>query len=157
MLINEWQLGNELNQALHLQHRADFQLWLSLLSPAIEEQAGFCLPDQQATPQAPDLFHQLQLMPRRDPGLQEHDVARMLQHGSLMQQGGFAAMRLGMLLQPPPTVIRHDAKKLSADLADSLSLHCQRHLAQQNAPQQPTDVTLLYDVLEQLHGSAVAA
>lgn len=156
MLINEWQLGNELNQSVQQQLRADFRLWLAFLSPAIEEQAGFCLADQQATPQSVDLRQQLQLVPQRDYGLQPDDLPTLQQHTKLMTQGGFAAMRLGLLLQPPPTVVRHDAKKLSADLSDNLSLHCQRHLAKQAAPLQATDATLLYDVLEQLHEPAAA-
>jgi hypothetical protein len=156
MLINEWQLGNELNRSVQQQQHADFRLWLAFLSPAIEEQAGFCLADQQATPQSMDLRQQLQLVPQRDYGLQSDDLSLLQQHTQLMAQGGFAAMRLGLLLQPPPAVVRHDAKKLSADLSDNLSLHCKRHLANQAAPMQTTDATLLFDVLEQLHTSAAA-
>lgn len=156
MLINEWQLGNELNRSVQQHLHADFRLWLAFLSPAIEEQAGFCLADQQATPQSVDLRQQLQLAPPRDYGLQPDDLSTLQQHTKLMMQGGFAAMRLGILLQPPPAVVRHDAKKLTADLADNLSLHCQRHLAKQLAPVQSTDATLLYDVLEQLHTPAAA-
>lgn len=157
MLINEWQLGSELNRALQQHCRADFQLWLSVLSPATEEQASFCLPDGVATPQQQDLRQQLQLPDPRDPALNDTDIARMHQQGQTLLQGGFAALRLGMLLQPPPQVIRHDAKKLSADVLDSLSLHSQRHLQQQAAPNQTLNATLLYDVLEQLHSEPVAA
>lgn len=156
MLINEWQLGNELNRSVQHQLHADFRLWLAFLSPAVEEQAGFCLADPQVTPQTTDLRQQLELAPQRDYGLQPDDLPLLQQHTELMQQGGFAAMRLGMLLQPPPAVIRHDAKKLSADLAGNLSLHCQRHLAKQLAPVQTTDATLLFDVLEQLHTPTAA-
>lgn len=157
MLINEWQLGSELNQALQHHCRADFQLWLSVLSPATEEQAGFCIPDGNATLQVTDLRQQLHLPDMRDPALQSADIPRMYQHGQTLQQGGLAALRLSMLLQPPPQVIRHDAKKLSAELLDSLSLHSQRHLQQQAAPMQQLDATLLYDVLEQLHADPLAA
>jgi len=38
-----------------------------------------------------------------------------------------------------------------------VSLHCQRHLQQQSPPQQSTDATLLYDVLEQLQQDPLAA
>lgn len=156
MLINEWQLGNELNRSVQQHLHADFRLWLAFLSPAIEEQAGFCLADPQATPQTTDLRQQLQLVPHRGYGLQPDELPALQRHTELMQQGGFAAMRLGMLLQPPPLVVRHDAKKLSADLTGNLSLHCQRHLAKQQVPEQSTDATLLYDVLEQLHTAAAA-
>jgi len=157
MLINEWQLGTELNQALQQHCRADFQLWLSVLSPATEEQAGFCLPDGNATPQQIDLRQQLQLHVVRDPAMLSTDIALMCQQGQVFQQGGFAALRLSMLLQPQPQVVRHDAKKLSAEILDNLSLHSQRHLQHRDAPIQTLDATLLYDVLEQLHTDPLAA
>lgn len=157
MLINEWQLNNELNQALQLRQHADFQLWLAFLSPATEEQASFCLPDQTATPKPVDLELQLQLPVKRDPALCGEDIDIMSRHSQLMRHGGFAAMRLGLLLQPPPIVIQHDAKKLGAELLDNLSLHCRRHLIEQKAPMQPADATLLYDLLEQIHTEPVAA
>lgn len=157
MLINEWQLGSELNQALQQHCRADFQLWLSVLSPATEEQAGFCLPDGNATPQQTDLRQQLQLPALRDPAMLSTDIARMCQQGHALQQGGFAALRLSLLLQPQPQVIRHDAKKLSAEILDNLSLHSQRHLQHSDAPTQTLDTTLLYDVLEQLNADPMAA
>lgn len=157
MLINEWQLNTELNRALQLHQHADFQLWLSFLSPATEEQASFCFPDQAATPKPDNLQHQLQLAVKRDPALRGEDIDIMCRHNHLMQHGGFAAMRLGLLLQPPPAVIQHDAKKLSADLMENLSLHCKRHLSKQPVPDQPADATLLYDVLEQLHAAPAAA
>ncbi len=157
MLINEWQLGNELNQALQHQHRADFQLWLSFLSVATEEQASFCLADTAATAKPVNLRQQLQLADNRDPALQPTDIGLMYHQGQTFIHGGFAALRLSMLLQPQPQVVQHDAKKLNADLLDNLSLHCQRHLRQQTAPQQTTDATLLYDVLEQLQPDPLAA
>ena len=157
MLINEWQLGSELNQALQQHCRADFQLWLSVLSPATEEQAGFCLPDGNATPQQTDLRQQLQLPVLREPAMLSTDIARMCQQGHALQQGGFAALRLSLLLQPQPQVIRHDAKKLSAEILDNLSLHSQRHLQHSDAPIQTLDTTLLYDVLEQLNADPMAA
>ncbi|WP_430455949.1 VC2046/SO_2500 family protein [Rheinheimera sp.] len=157
MLINEWQLGSELNEALQQRCRADFQLWLSVLSPATEEQAGFCLPDGNATPQQTDLRQQLQLPAMRDPAMLDSDIIHMRQQGQALQQGGFAALQLSMLLQPQPQVIRHDAKKLSAEILDNLSLHSQRHLQHRDAPIQKLDATLLYDVLEQLHTDPIAA
>lgn len=157
MLINEWQLGSELNQALQHQHRADFQLWLSFLSVATEEQASFCLADPAATAKPVDLRQQLQLADLRDPALQPADINEMYHQGQALIQDGFAALRLSMLLRPQPQVVRHDAKKLSADLLDNLSLHCQRHLRQQTPPPQTTDATLLYDVLEQLQTEPIAA
>jgi hypothetical protein len=157
MLINEWQLGSELNVALQQHCRADFQLWLSLLSSATEEQASFCLADNNATPKPADLRQQFQLPQQRNPALQNTDISLMYQQGQTLTQQGFAALRLHMLLQPQPQVVCHDAKKLSADILDNVSLHCQRHLQQQSPPQQSTDATLLYDVLEQLRQDPLAA
>lgn len=181
MLINEWQLGTQLNQALHQQRRADFQLWLAALSPAIEEQAEFCLADADATPKTADLRTQLQLAEPRNAAMSATDIPLMQRHNSVFQQGGFSALRLATLLQPAPVVIEHDSRKLSASLKDNLSLHVLRHLQQARQREasehssastlQPTEAdvsadsslklqpqpTLLYDMLQQLHAKDQAA
>jgi hypothetical protein len=181
MLINEWQLGTELNQALHQQRRADFQLWLAALSPAIEEQAEFCLADATATPKMADLRRQLQLAEPRNAAMSATDIQLMQHHNQLFQQGGFAALRLATLLQPAPVVVEHSAGKLHADVKDNVSLHVLRHLQQAKQrsalsqggaagalqPDAETQAgvpamlepqpTLLYDMLQQLNAQTQAA
>lgn len=151
MLINEWQLGNQLSQSLDQARPADFRLWLAMLSPAVEEQAEFCrgLPP---VPTAVDLREYYQLPAERAPAMQVEDIDSMNHSQQLLLERGLTEWRLQSLLRPPPQVVRHDANKLSADLWDNLSLHCRRHLT----PDEPKvavitpDPALLLDVLDAL-------
>ena len=73
-LVNEWQLKSQLNQAIQSQHRADFALWLAMLSPAVEEMAQFFPQPLADEPQKPTLYQQLGVKPQRDYAMQEADV-----------------------------------------------------------------------------------
>jgi len=149
MIINEWQLGNQLNHALDSARTADFRLFLAMLSPAIEEQAEFCWPAESVAKQA-DLRQVYQLAPERDLALNSTDLVDLaVSHQAFINQG-LTEWRLRNLLRPAPQVIRHDARKLPADVEDNLSLHSKRKLQQQTKPDLQPDATLLYDVLQQL-------
>jgi hypothetical protein len=150
MIINEWQLGDQLNQALGMARPADFRLWLAMLSPAIEEQAEFCWPDEPAPKQA-DLRRVYQLAPERDFALNTADLADLAASHQAFLSHGLADWRLRNLLRPAPQVIRHDAKKLPADVEENLSLHGKRKVQHQAQPKMQPDATLLYDVLQQLN------
>lgn len=149
MIINEWQLGNQLNQALDSARPADFRLFLAMLSPAIEEQAEFCWAAEPIG-KTVDLRRQYQLAPERDLAMHGTDLADLADSHQAFISHGLTEWRLRNLLRPAPQVIRHDAKKLPADVEDNVSLHCKRKLRQQQRPELKPDATLLYDVLQQL-------
>lgn len=153
MIINEWQLNGRLNLALQHQYWADFALHLALLSPDVREHAAFCFQDTTSPIPAPSLAEQFGCRVERDPGCQEHDVERLAAQQQALLAGGMASLRLQTLLQPVPTVIRHDAQKISADVADNLELHTIRHLQQTMSASLEPDPTMLFDVLEQLNQS----
>ena len=150
-LVNEWQLQGQLNQALAAQHRADFSLWLAMLSPAVEEFAQFYplpLPDSA---DKPDIYQKLGVVKAREFAIQPDDLAVFnCQHQALVQDG-FTQWRLQALLQPAATVVRHDAKKLAAEVEDNLSLHTKRRLAGQGVAPTAANPVLLYDMLQTLH------
>ncbi len=149
MIINEWQLGNRLNQALESARPADFRLFLALLSPAIEEQAEFCW-SKAPVAKPTDLRRLYQLPPERTFELNEADLPDLATSQQAFISQGLNEWRLHNLLRPGPQVIRHDAKKLPADIEDNLSLHCKRRLQQPQKTELQADATQLYDVLEQL-------
>jgi hypothetical protein len=150
ILVNEWQLKGQINQALLHQHRADFALWLAMLSPAAEEMAPFFPPEAVASPVVQDLYRHFGVVKTRDFALQASDVDIMHQQQQGLQQAGLTQWRLLNLLMPAPTVVNHDAKKLAAEVLDNLDPHCLRRLqAQPVAPKQP-DATGLYEVLQSL-------
>ena len=148
VLINEWQLNTQLNQALQQQHRADFSLYLAMLSPAAEEMAPFYPPPAVTEPNKPDLYRQLAVRPARDFALQQADLDPMLQQNSALTEAGITEWRLLHLLHPTPTVIKHDAKKIAADVMDNIDLHSRRRLLGEYAMTHEHDVTSLYEILQ---------
>ena len=149
-LVNEWQLQSQLNQALQTQHRADFSLWLAMLSPAIEEMAQFFPTPLADEPQKPTLYQQLGVDPQRDYAMQETDVDLFdTQHQALVADG-FTQWRLLSLLNPNAVVVRHDPKKLSADVTESLSFHTKRRMSATPLSMPTADPTLMYDMLQQM-------
>ena len=153
VIVNEWHLQGQLNQAINQNRRADFGLWLAMLSPAVEEMAEFCLAEEPELKPAPDLRKQLGVHTRLDFATSEQDLSALNQQHVAFTEGGLASWRLAALLTPPPTVVCHDRKKLSAEVLDNLSVHAQRRLQQQQKPKVETDATQLYDMLTQLHAS----
>ncbi|MCT6699642.1 VC2046/SO_2500 family protein [Rheinheimera sp. 4Y26] len=150
-LVNEWQLQGQLNQALLQHQRADFALWLAMLSPAVDEMAAFCLPTGEPEPGKQSLYHQLGVQQQRDFAMQQQDIGCLTAQHQALIQSGLVQCRLQQLLTPPPAVVRHDAKKLSAEVLDSLDFHTRRHLAKQKADLITPDPTALYDILQEMH------
>jgi len=157
MLINEWQTGQQLNQAVQQQRHADFALVLAMCSPDVREFAEFYTPLPDAGPEKPDLYQQLGLQPQRDFGWNECDADRFAVQNTQLNQAGLAAWHLQNLLQPTAWVVQHDAKKLADEVANNLPVHCRRRLMGEHPLVQSADATGLYEVLQQLEQTGQAA
>lgn len=151
MLINEWQTGVRLNNAIQQQQRSDFSLWLAFLSPAVDESAQFYTPDTQSARFQPDLYQQLSIQPARPFGYLAEDELALKQQAIAFQQGGAVALRLMHSLQGSPLVMEDNKHKLSDEVKSGLSLHTRRHLLQQKPEMMQADPTALYEILNQLH------
>ena len=147
-LINEWQLKGQLNQALQHEQRADFALWLAMLSPAVDEMAAFCLADDHATKVQTDLYQQLGVVKSRDFAMKNNELACLTAQHQAFLQDGLTQCRLQSLLLPPALVVKQDAKKLSAEVLDNLEFHSKRRLENLSVETINTDPTALYDILQ---------
>jgi hypothetical protein len=149
-LVNEWQLQSQLNQALQTQHRADFSLWLAMLSPAVEEMAQFFPPPINDETKKSTLYQQLGVNPQREFEMKDGDVDRFdTQHQALVMDG-FSQWRLLTLLNPSAVVVRHDPKKLSADVTENLGFHTKRRLSATELKMPVADPTQMYEMLQQM-------
>jgi hypothetical protein len=149
-LVNEWQLQSQLNQALQTQHRADFSLWLAMLSPAVDEMAQFFPKPLNDEAKKHTLHQQLGVNPERDYAMHDDDVALFdVQHQALVANG-YTQWRLMSLLNPNAVVVRHDPKKLSADVTESLGFHTKRRLSASPLTMPAADPTLMYEMLQQM-------
>ncbi|MBU2426837.1 MAG: hypothetical protein KKA56_08145, partial [Gammaproteobacteria bacterium] len=63
---------------------------------------------------------------------------------------GFSQWRLLTLLNPSAVVVRHDPKKLSADVTDNLGFHTKRRLAATDLKMPVADPTQMYEMLQQM-------
>lgn len=149
-IINEWQLGTKLNTALQQQHRADFALWLAVLSPAVEEMAAFYTP--QASQPLPDtnLYQQLAVTRRRSFAIQQSDSG-LWQKYSVAASLSLAQLKLQIELNPAPWVLQDDAKKLDSQLLAGLDSHCLRKRVPATELVAATDEAALYEILQQLN------
>lgn len=148
-IINEWQLDTKLNRALQQQHRADFALWLAVLSPAVEEMAAFYTPSPSAEVLQHDLYQQLAVRKSRDFAWQPDDAVR-IQERSMAVQQSLAQLKLQSALNPEPWVWQDSARKLANEVFSNLDSHCRRRLQGVMIEVPVTDETALYDILQQL-------
>lgn len=152
VIINEWQLGSRLNQTVNSGLRSDFALWLSFLSPAVEEMAAFSTPDPAIADNAKlDLYQQLAVIPARPFSLRaEDDMVLLYSHNDALNSDGFAQMRLSACLQYPPLVLKDDKNKIAAEVWQNTSLHCRNRIQHPLPDKQQANPTALYDVLQNL-------
>ncbi|WP_233077846.1 VC2046/SO_2500 family protein [Rheinheimera soli] len=151
MLINEWQTGIRLNEAIQQHRFSDFSLWLAFLSPAVDESAQFYTPDTQSARFQPDLYQQLGIQQARPFSFQPQDEQHLKQQATAFQQGGAVALRLMHSLQGAPLVMEDNKHKLPDEVKSGLSLHARRHVVQQKPEMMQADPTALYEILNQLH------
>jgi hypothetical protein len=156
MIINEWQLNAKLNTALQHQSRADFSLYLALLSPSVEESAEFLTPDAINDDVTTDIYKQLGVREARSFAMEQADIALLVRHCDALQQDGLLQLKLMASLNAAPIAQYDDKNRLSSDVWQNLSLHSRRHLTQQSPVKPVADPTALYDVLQQLHASEAA-
>ncbi|RVT49136.1 hypothetical protein EMM73_00600 [Rheinheimera sediminis] len=151
MLINEWQTGVRLNEAIQQHRQSDFSLWLAFLSPAVDEFAQFYTPDTQSARFQPDLYQQLGIQQARPFNFLPEDELYLKQQAIALQQGGAASLRLMHCLQGAPLVMEDNKYKLQDEVKSALSLHTKRHVLQQKPDMVQADPTALYEILNQLH------
>ncbi|WP_445424706.1 MULTISPECIES: VC2046/SO_2500 family protein [unclassified Alishewanella] len=151
-IINEWQLGTTLNQALQQQHRADFALWLAVLSPAVQEMAAFYTPLPKSVEVNATLYQQLFVRQRRSFAWQETDAAVLAQLNRSAQTS-LRQLKLQSALTPEPWVRKDDAKKLDGRLMSNLDQHAIRRLSGKEPPIQEGDETVLYEMLQELNAN----
>jgi hypothetical protein len=156
MIINEWQLNSKLNMALQQTQRADFSLYLALMSPAVDEYAQFFTPDAANERVQQDLFQQLGTKAARNVAMEKEDILLLLQHSEALQKGGLAQLKLTACLNVAPLALHNDKKRLNSDVWQNLDLHCRRRLMQNTPVKAETDPAALFDILHQLHGIEAA-
>lgn len=130
LLINEWQLGQQLNTAVHNGTRDKFNLLLSLLSDDARDFAQFALPEENtAILEKADLraaFSLGQAQPLVNKGMSAQQA--QLLNGEL-HANNLSSVRLQLLLNNEALVSRCETSLFPSELTDNLTFLSQQRLA----------------------------
>lgn len=139
IVVNEWQLGQALNHAVHNGARDKFNLLLSFLSEDARDFAQFEYINEQPQPeQATEamLRHQLQLRAAQPLTNQGPSAEQLLQYNTDLQQGKLTDIRFKQLLDNEALLSRQPVTELPDELLDNLSLIKRQRVAQLYQSQQ---------------------
>ncbi|MEG3755285.1 VC2046/SO_2500 family protein [Psychromonas arctica] len=123
-VINEWQLGQQLNTAVHTGARDKFNLLLSFLSDDARDFAQF---DVKANPEAATKNEDLRAyfeLPASQPLLNAGPSTKLLAElNEDLHQAKLADIRLKQLLSNEAVLSRNKQSTLPLDIIDNLPLH----------------------------------
>lgn len=119
LLIDELQLGQNLNQAIHEGRRSDFGLLLAMLSPDVQDQPWVAdrLPE---APASKDWRQHFSLPPVRPLECDAHSLERMAAYHQAAEQGEQAACRLLDCLNPEALI--REQYQLDPQVLDDMPL-----------------------------------
>ena len=130
LLINEWQLGQQLNTAVHNGTRDKFNLLLSLLSDDARDFAQFALPQEKTTASATTdlraVFSLGQAQPLINKGMSAPQAQRLSDE---LHTNNLSSIRLQLLLNNEALVSRSDESVFPSELTDNLTFLSQQRLA----------------------------
>ena len=133
LVINEWQLGQQLNTAVHNGTRDKFNLLLSFLSDDARDFAQFALPDDlqaNARLEKADLrasFSLAEAQPLVNKGISAAQAARLNDN---LHENNRAAIRLQLLLSNEALLSRTEEQIIASEVSNNLALLSQHRLAQ---------------------------
>ena len=131
LLINEWQLGQQLNTAVHNGTREKFNLLLSLLSDDARDFAQFALPQEKQNSEAlekTDLrasFSLAQAQPLVNKGMSVQQAQELNYN---LQKNNLSSIRLQQLLSNEPLLSRNERTDIPSEIVDNLTLLSQQRL-----------------------------
>jgi len=129
LLVEELQLGEQLNQCVHADRRADFSLMLSMLTDDVLAHSQFSLPEtkeqrKETTDQS--LRRYFELSAKAPLAIENVDDIEKFTQVHLIEQEHFATLQLENTLNPKPLAFRNNAKHVSTSVLSNTSLYCQQ-------------------------------
>ena len=147
LLINETQLGSQLNHCVHEKRRSDFSLMLAMLSQDVRDFSEFQREELDSLDKGADK-EQSQLrsffdLPEAQPmSLNSLEDITGFNQGFVLLDEGFDDIRLEQCLKPNALAFRNDAKFIPTVVKSNLSL-CQQkrleHTADKTIAAKPTN------------------
>jgi hypothetical protein len=165
ILVHELQLGEQLNESVHSDRRADFSLLLAMLSDDVQQHSQFSLPqtvNKVVNVDDTTLRKEFQLPNKAPLALSEKSDISIFDQAKLIKKTSLAGLHLSNVLQPKPLAFRDDKKHITEQVLSNTSLYCQKKFNQQKRDQCAAfDTTrLLFDAkgwLNAVHNTIVKA
>lgn len=140
ILVHELQLGEQLNESVHHQRRADFSLLLAMLTDDVRAHSQFKLPLSQVdekTTSAAQLRKYFQLPNEAPIALKSIEDIRTFNQADLIEKQQLEQLRLTNTLNPKPIAFRDDATYIEQQVLRNTSLYCQQKYQQKSLVQSP--------------------
>jgi hypothetical protein len=131
LIINEWQLGAQLNSAVHSGTRDKFNLLLSLLSDDARDFAQFTLPQEGVKGAASAKtnlcadFSLGEAQPLVAKGMSSQQAQQL---NANLQENNLSSIRLQLLLANEPLLSRSEELLIDSDVKDNLTFLAQQRL-----------------------------
>lgn len=131
LLINELQLGPQLNTAVQNGTRQKFNLLLSFLSHDAQDFAQFSLPSsKQSEINSINIRKELRLPPEQPIETKGMPPKQAKQYNADVETQNLVNIRLGLLLNNEPVLSRQQISDFPTEIIDNLSLLNQQRLTQ---------------------------
>ncbi|MBW8192400.1 hypothetical protein K0504_15280 [Neiella marina] len=127
-ISNEYELGNEVNQAVQRGHGDTFRMLLALLSEDICDQPQFSQLASETNQAALDLRQQLQIADPA-PTYDQRPTEQKTSQTEAFQQGGLNNVRLLECMSPEPLTLHAEEPVIAGDVLELLT-PWQRHKIQ---------------------------
>ncbi|MEW6990936.1 VC2046/SO_2500 family protein [Colwelliaceae bacterium 6441] len=129
LLVEELQLGEQLNHCVHSDRRSDFALLLSMLSGDVLAHSEFKLPRTASTikESSEELLRKEFELPRKQKlALESLDEITAFSQADLIEQNQLTTLHLTQALSPKPLCFRNDKKHINSSVLANTSLYCQQ-------------------------------
>jgi hypothetical protein len=145
LLIEELQLGNQLNQSIRGDRRSDFALMLSMLTDDVRAHSQFSLPassDITSKKSLSTLRKKFDLPNERALGLKDVKDIKNFSQAQLVSENNMVSVHLTDCLTPKALAFRDDSKFVATNVLSNTSLYCQQ---QHNKTTEIKDTRLSFD------------
>ena len=135
ILINELQLGEQLNQCVHKKERSQFSLLLAMLTDDVQAHAQFSLPKSEVATSQTDEDNsrkQFKLPQAQLLSLKEIEQVGSYSQADLVQGNNLSELRLLNAINPTPLAFRDDKKFIAKNILENTSLYCQKKYKSKN-------------------------
>lgn len=129
ILINELQLGEQLNQCVHKKERSQFSLLLAMLTDDVQAHAQFSLPKSElaiSQSEEENLRDRFKLPQAQLLSLKEIGQVGSYNQADLVQSNNLSELRLLNAIKPTPLAFRDDKTFIAKYVLENTSLYCQK-------------------------------